>query len=120
MSESILENTKKVLSIDPSYTAFDVDIMMHINTVFNTLHQLGVGPVNGFQIVSNEAVWEDFIGNEILLNQVKSYIYIKVRMLFDPPQTAHAIRVLEEAAKEAEWRMNIMVETENQTTAPTS
>ena len=51
---------------------------------------------------------------------MKSYIYVKVRLLFDPPQTAHAIRVLEEAAKEAEWRINIMVETENQTTAPTS
>lgn len=107
MENSILNSTKKILGLDADYTAFDLDIITHINTAFSTLNQLGVGPVDGFMIEDAEAVWADFIVDDVKLNSVKTYIYLKVRMLFDPPTTSFLIEAFNHQIEELEWRMNV-------------
>lgn len=106
---SILNDTKKILGIESDYTAFDVDIIMHINTVFSTINQLGIGPEFGFQITDATADWNDFLGADpdLRLNQIKTYIYLKVRLLFDPPTTSYLISAMEKQAEELEWRINM-------------
>ena len=106
MSTSILSSTKKALNLAEDYTAFDPDIIMHINSVFSTLNQLGVGPVNGFMIEDKEATWEAFLGDDPRLNHVKTYVYLRVRMLFDPPQTGFHTEAMKEQIRELEWRLN--------------
>lgn len=109
MTQSILDSTKKVLGLPADYTPFDVDIVMHINSVFFTLHQLGVGPDEGFTIEDSNAVWEDFMLGE-RVQAVKSYMYLRVRLLFDPPSTSFAIESLKRQAEEFEWRLNVHME----------
>lgn len=106
MSESILNSTKKILGIDESYDHFDPDITMHINSVFNTLAQLGIGPVNGFMIEDDSETWDQFLGDDLNLNSVKSYVYLRVRLLFDPPATSYHIQAIKEQINELEWRLN--------------
>jgi hypothetical protein len=106
MSDSILTNVKKILSISEDYTAFDLDIMTHINSVFSTLNDLGIGPVEGFEINDAEAVWQDFLEGDKRLNGVKSYIYLRVRLIFDPPGTSYHISAIKEQIQELEWRLN--------------
>ena len=103
---SILTSTKKILGIEESYTAFDPDIIMHINTVFAVLTQVGIGPVAGFAIEDSTATWDAFLGTDPLLNSVKTYVYLRVRLLFDPPATSFAIEAMKEQIKEIEWRLN--------------
>jgi len=112
MPESILDSTKKVLGIDSAYTAFDPDITMHINSVFSTLQQLGVGanPDESFMITNRLATWEEFIGTEKNVNAVKSYMYLRVRLLFDPPATSFAQDSMQKQAQELEWRLNVQME----------
>lgn len=112
MSNSILTSTKKILGVDESYTAFDVDIITHINSVFNTLNDLGIGPAEGFMIEDATANWSDFLGTDVNLNSVKTYMYLRVRMLFDPPTTSYLINALNEQKKELEWRLNSRREVE--------
>jgi len=112
MTDSILINTKKTLGIDVLYTAFDVDIILHINSVFSTLNQLGLGPIEGFSITGNTEIWAAFTGGDMNLNAVKSYMYLRVRLLFDPPSTSYLITSLEEQARELEWRLNVVREFE--------
>ncbi len=107
MNHSILNNTKKILGIDANYTAFDVDIITHINSVFNTLNQLGIGPVSGFMIEDATPVWGDFFGDSLNLNAVKTYVYLRVRLLFDPPTNSFLVSSLQEQIKELEWRLNV-------------
>lgn len=109
-SNSILHSTKKILGLDADYTPFDSDIITHINSVFATLSQLGVGPAAGFFIESNEEVWTDFDVPANQLNLVRSYVYLKVRMLFDPPTTSYMITSMENQIKEFEWRLNVFRE----------
>lgn len=104
--DSILKSTKKVLGIEDTYTAFDVDIVMHINSVFSTLEQLGIGPVGGFYIEDATPTWSAFLGTDPRLSSVKTYVYLRVRMLFDPPGTSYLIDSLEKQARELEWRLN--------------
>lgn len=111
--DSILDSTKKKLGLTSDYDVFDEDIISHINTVFFNLHQLGVGPTSGFEIESADAVWTDFLPKSIILNASKSYVYVKVRLLFDPPSTSFNLTSLEEVAKELEWRINTMREEMN-------
>lgn len=106
MLTSILTSTKKTLGIAEDYTAFDEDIIMHINTVFSTLNQLGLGPAEGFAISDKTAVWADFIGTDLRLNNVKSYMYMRVRLMFDPPSTSYLIASMERQVEQLEWRMN--------------
>lgn len=106
METSILNGVKKILGIADDYTAFDEDIIMHINTAFSTLTQLGVGPSEGFMIEDEGAVWGDFIGDDLQFNSVKSYVCLRVRMLFDPPSTSYLITAMENQIRELEWRLN--------------
>lgn len=105
MSESILTSTKKMLGLDESYTAFDLDIITHINSVFSILNQLGIGPADGYMIEDATPVWTDFLGADLRLNNIKSYVYLRVRMLFDPPTTSYMITALDEQRKELEVRI---------------
>ena len=107
---SILTSVKKAMGIAPEYTHFDPDIIMHINSVFLTLEQLGVGPREGFAIEDEQDEWSDFIGNNKLLNAVKSWTYLKVRLLFDPPQSSAAVESINRMIKEFEWRINVTVD----------
>lgn len=119
MSDSILTSTKKTLGIDEDYTAFDPDITMHINSVFSILTQLGIGPSEGFMIEDADAVWSDFLLTDMGLNSVKTYVYLRVRLLFDPPQTSYLIEALERQMREIEWRLSTHREGVSWT-APTS
>jgi hypothetical protein len=108
MEQSILNSTKKILGIADDYTAFDLDIITHINTAFSTLTQLGVGSAPGFMIYDDSAVWQDFISDtDYQYNAVKSYVFLKVRQLFDPPQTSYLISAVEKQIAEFEWRLNV-------------
>lgn len=113
MSESILTSTKKVLGIEENYTEFDVDILMHINSVFSTLEQLGIGPVGGFSVTDKNVTWPSFLDSDPRLNAVKSYVYLRVRIMFDPPGTSYLITSMEKQAKEMEWRLNVTRETDD-------
>ena len=108
--ESILTSTKKLLGLTEDYTEFDVDIVMHINSAFATLNQLAVGPVNSLFIEDKTANWNDFILGQPNINSVKSYVYFKVRLAFDPPATSFAITSMENMTKELEFRLNVVME----------
>lgn len=108
--ESILTSVKKMLGIAEDYTHFDPDIIMHINSVFSILAQLGVGDSTGFSISSSEETWEDFTGKYPLLNFVKSYMYLKVRLLFDQPSSSAVMDAMNRQISELEWRMNVAVD----------
>ena len=108
--ESILTSIKKLLGIDEEYTQFDSDIIMHINSVFLNLTQLGVGPSEGFQIEDDSDTWEDFIGDSNQLQAVKSYVYLKVKLLFDPPLSSSVIESMNRMIAELVWRLNVAVE----------
>ena len=107
---SILTSVKKAMGVAPEYTHFDPDIIMHINSVFLTLEQLGVGPKEGFAIEDEQDEWSDFIGDNKLLNAVKSWTYLKVRLLFDPPQSSAAVESINRMIAEFEWRINVTVD----------
>jgi hypothetical protein len=107
MEQSILTSTKKILGIAADYTIFDLDIITHINAAFSTLTQLGVGPAEGFMIEDVDDEWEDFIADDAQYNSVKSYVYLKVRQLFDPPTTSYLIGAVEKQIQEIEWRLNV-------------
>lgn len=110
MEASILLSTKKVVGVGPTYTAFDEDIIMYINAAFSTLNQLGVGPEEGFMISDEQATWEEFDVPMNQLNLVRTYLFLKVRMLFDPPGTAYLIEAMTSQIAEYEWRLNVFRE----------
>lgn len=110
--ESILLSIKKLLGIAEDYKHFDVDIIMHINSVFPTLRQLGVGPTNGFTISDEQALWTDFLGESNNLEDVKTYVYLKVKLVFDPPLSSVVTDSMNRMISELEWRINIDAETE--------
>lgn len=111
--ESILLSIKKLLGVSAEYEHFDPDILMHINTVFVILHDLGVGPSEGFSISDSDAVWVDFIDpdEDISVAMVKSYMHARVKLLFDPPVSSAHIETLNRVINEFEWRLNSRVET---------
>lgn len=113
--ESILTSTKKLLSIDEEYTQFDTDIIIHINSVLMVLTQLGVGPSEGFMISDEYSTWENFIGDKPYLNSVKTYMYLRVKLLFDPPLSSAALDSLKKLADEFEWRLLVAVENNKST-----
>lgn len=105
---SILTTIKKMLGIDSSYDAFDTDIILHINSVFSILRQLGVGPTTGFVITGTTETWTSFlVSDEKILEGVKSYIYMKVRLAFDPPIITGVLEALKEQIVEFEWRLMV-------------
>lgn len=107
MNQSILTSTKKILGINEADENFDQDVLTHINAVFSTLNQLGIGPEDGYMIEDKTATWDAFLGSDKRLNSVKTYVYLRVRLLFDPPTTSYLISSLQEQLKEIEWRLNV-------------
>ena len=106
MDDSILSTVKKLLGIFDDDTSFDTDIITHINTYLYSLVQMGVGS-KGFVVTGYNEKWSDFVGDDIDLDAIRTYIYIKVRLVFDPPSNSFTIDSLKEVAKELEWRMYI-------------
>ena len=109
--ESILTSIKKLLGIAEEYTHFDADLIMHINSVFATLTQIGVGPSEGFYIDDSSAVWSSFTDDVTSLASVKSYMHLKVRLLFDPPTSSAVMSSMERQISEFEWRLRVAAET---------
>ena len=110
METSILTSIKKMLGVAEDYTEFDEDITTHINSVFLNLTQLGVGPEEGFMIEDDTSVWEDFINDSIQLQAVKTYMYLKVKLLFDPPLSSSVTESFTRMIAELEWRLNVAVD----------
>ena len=110
MEESILTSIKKLLGLTKEYTNFDMDIMMHINSVFMILNQLGVGPANGFRIEDDTTEWSEFITEDDNLDAVKSYIHLKVKLLFDPPLNSAVMEAMKQTINDLEWRLNVKAE----------
>lgn len=110
MEESILTSIKKMLGPEEDYEHFDHDIITHINMTLATLWQLGVGPEDGFAIEDKTAKWSDFIDDDKLLNLVPTYVYLKVKLAFDPPTVAAVLDSMERQANQYEWRINIAAE----------
>ena len=110
MNESILTTIKKMLGIEASYDAFDTDIIVNINTVFMTLTQLGVGPETGFSISGEYERWTDFTGSLKTFESVKTYIYLKVKLVFDPPTNSFVLESMKREITELEWRLNVQAE----------
>lgn len=107
MEDSILITTKKNLGISAEYSTFDIDIITHINSTFSVLSQMGIGPSTGFGIEDETSKWQDFISdNTPVLNLIKSYMFVKVRLLFDPPATSYHLTALKDIAEEQEWRLS--------------
>lgn len=106
--ESILTSIKKLLGIAEDYTHFDADLIMHINSVFTILTQLGVGPKEGFRIEDELATWNDFLQTDsVLFDSVKSYMHLKVKLLFDPPLSGTVMEAYNRMISEFEWRLNV-------------
>lgn len=111
--ESILTSIKSLLGIEDSYTHFDNQIIMHINSVFSILTQLGVGPSTGFMIHDKSALWSDFISDSSLIEFVKTYTYLKVRLIFDPPTGSAVLESMKQTISELEFRINVAVDPMN-------
>ena len=107
---SILMSIKKLLNVDPEDQAFDTDIGMLINNEFMTLHQIGIGPAEGFSITDADTVWTDFSCDKTLIETVKILVYLRVRMLFDPPASSVVADAINSRINELEWRLNIQAE----------
>lgn len=112
ISDSILLSVKKMLGIPPEYEQFDPEIIIHINSVFSILTQLGVGSDEGFSIKDSTASWSDYIPEGKAVEDIKTYVYLKVRLIFDPPQSSAAIEAMKQLASEFEWRINVGVDVE--------
>lgn len=105
MNESILNSIKKPLGITADYKDFDPDIVFFINTVFPILRQLGVGPVEGFTITDETTKWSEYLNDNKNLENVKTFIYLKVKLLFDPPTASAHMQAIKESIAELEWRI---------------
>lgn len=109
--DSILISIKKLLGPTIEYDYFDSDIIMHINSVFMILNQLGVGPDKCFTIQDDTAVWSDFVQDDTTIEAVKTYIYLKVKLIFDPPVSGIVLEAFNRNIDELEWRLHLAAET---------
>ena len=105
MMDSILGSVKKNIGLREEDTSFDEDIVMHINSVFGILNQMGVGPEEPFQITGPDEEWSDFLDNNFKIPYVKSYVEKKVKLIFDPPLSTAVAQAINETIKELEWRL---------------
>lgn len=110
MEESILVSIKKLLGISKECTDFDTDIIIHINTVFRILNQMGVGPEEGFRIEDSDTTWSEYIQDNKKLDDIITYIYLKVKLIFDPPLNGTVINANKQMIDELEWRLNFQSE----------
>ena len=113
MNESILTSIKKLLGITEEYEYFDADIIIHINSVLMILNQLGVGPDKAFCIKGKDETWADFISDESRLDLAKSYMFLKVKFLFDPPLSSSVSESMNRQISEFEWRLSVAVDEQN-------
>jgi hypothetical protein len=110
MEESILISTKKILGVADDDTSFDLDIITHINSAFSILNDLGIGPTAGFVIDDGTSKWQDFLDpgtKKVQLSKAKTCVFIRSRLLFDPPTSPHHLTAMQEQLKECEWRLNV-------------
>ena len=108
--DSILTSIKKLLGIAEDYEHFDQDLIIHINSVLSVLTQLGVGPSEGFSIEDENATWNDFMPEDKRLSSIRSYVYMKVKLLFDPPLSSSVMESMNRMISEFEWRLNVAAE----------
>lgn len=107
MDESILDTIKEMLGVEPSYSAFDTEIIADINTIFMFLNQIGIGPESTFRITGDDEEWSDFLGENANLEPVKTYIYLRVKTMFDPPASSTVLESIKQMISECEWRLYI-------------
>lgn len=110
MEDSILSTIKKMLGLDDNYTPFDRDVMVFINAAMMTLQQIGVGPVRGFVVTDFEQTWGDFLPQDKMLEAVKTYVYLCVKMMFDPPSNSYVMDAMKQQKEELEWRLREQAE----------
>ena len=108
MEESILKTIKQLIGCPDDFEQFDLDLTIHINSAFATLTQLGVGPKEGYRITGPDNVWSEFEEDAQKSSLIKDYVYIKTRLLFDPPTSSALMDSLKEQLKEMEWRLYIL------------
>lgn len=108
--ESILNSIKKLIGPSAVYNNFDTDLIIHINSVFTILHQLGVGPSEGYRITSEHNTWDEFIPDDIQIELVKTYVYLKVKLIFDPPDRAAVLEAMNNTIIECECRLQMAAE----------
>lgn len=113
MNDSILTSIKKLLGIAEEYDNFDADIIMHINSVFMILNQLGIGPSEGFRIEDKTTEWSEYVSEDENLDAVKTYMHLRVKMLFDPPQGSGVMESYNRSINELEWRLNVTTDYHN-------
>jgi arginine/ornithine N-succinyltransferase beta subunit len=106
MIDSILLTIKKMLGIDQNFDGFDIDLIIHINSALMILNQLGVGVIN-FKITGSGELWSGFLGTDADIESIKSYIYLKTRLTFDPPANSFLVDAIQKEIKELEWRLQI-------------
>lgn len=106
--DSILGSIRKLIGgIAETESPFDEDLIIHINSVFTIIHQLGVGPKEPFAIVDDSETWSDFFEDRQTINLVKSYLYLKTKLIFDPPTTGVLHEAMERQVSEFEWRLKV-------------
>ena len=108
--KSILDDIKKLVGINKEDLSFDNDILIHINSAFMILNQLGVGPITGFSISDSSKKWKDYLPDTEDFEAVKTYIYLKVKIIFDPPLSTTIMEALKQTISELEWRLNVNAE----------
>lgn len=113
-TNSILISIKKLLGITKEQIQFDVDLVIHINSALMELTQIGVGPPDGFSVSDSTQTWSDFVGDVKKLEAVKSYVYLKVRLLFDPPSTSAVLENMKQMLNEYAWRLNVAAESDSE------
>lgn len=109
--DSILTSIKKLLGIAEEYEHFDADLILHINSVFSNLTLLGVGPSEGFSIEDKSTVWDEYIKDDPRLNHVKTYIHLRVKLIFDPPSSSAVMEAIKREVDKLEWLLNVVAET---------
>ena len=113
-TDSILLSIKELLGINSDDIAFDTEIAAHINSTFIELQQMGIGPENGFIISSETETWNQFTNDTLILSAIRTYIYLKVKLVFDPPASASAIESFKNLIDRFEWRLTLSAEMKNQ------
>lgn len=111
--DSILTSIKKLLGITEEDECFDQDLIIHINSVLAILTQIGIGSSDGFMVIDKSNVWNEFVPERVPLNFIKTYTFLKVRLLFDPPQNSSVMNAINNQLQELEWRISVTIENSN-------
>lgn len=108
--KTILEDIRHAIGLGDEHTFFDSDLILHVNSTFDIIHQLGAGPIDGFVIEDGSETWDDYFAGYKTIEFIKTYMYISVKLVFDPPQNSFLVKALEDKQKEYEWRINVAAE----------